>query len=120
MSALILMAEDDPDVQLVTRLALKKAGYRVEAVENGRVLLERVRTMRPDLILLDWMMPELVGPATFARLKEDESTRDIPVVFMTSRAQASTELPGAAGWIIKPLDPLKVGDYVRAALDRPR
>ncbi|MDQ3171970.1 MAG: response regulator, partial [Acidobacteriota bacterium] len=86
-SKLILMAEDDPDIQLVARLALKKAGYRVIAVSNGVELLARVEQERPDIVLLDWMMPEMDGPATCARLRENPATAGIPIVFMTAKSQ---------------------------------
>lgn len=112
------MAEDDPDVQLVARLALKKAGFRAEAVDNGRLLIERLADVRPDLILLDWMMPEMDGPETFRRLQADAATRDIPVAFMTARTQASGELANVAGCIPKPLDPATLGDQVRAILSK--
>jgi CheY-like chemotaxis protein len=123
MTSFILMAEDDPDVQLVAWLSLKKAGYRVEAVDNGRLLLERIRTLgadRPDIILLDWMMPDLDGPETCARLAADEATRDIPVIFMTSKAQDAAGRLGpaarAAGFIIKPIDPHGIGGQIRRIL----
>lgn len=118
MSALILVAEDDPDIQLIARLALKKAGYRAEVFDNGRLLLDRLRTgARPDLIVLDWMMPELDGPSTHALLKADASTSDIPVVLMTAASEAASRFPGVAGWIGKPLDPTKLGDCVRIILE---
>lgn len=117
MGAFILIAEDDPDIQLVARLALKKAGYRAEAVDNGLQLLERLAQTRPDLILLDWMMPEMDGAETFRRIQADESLRDIPVVFMTARTQAAAEVPEAAGCVTKPLDPATLADQVRSILE---
>lgn len=120
MTPLILMAEDDPDIQLVARLSLKRAGFRVEAVANGRLLLDRVRVERPDVILLDWMMPEMDGPETCARLKADPLTADIPVIFVTSKSQASEvqtgRAAGAAGHLLKPFDALKIGDDIRRIL----
>lgn len=117
---LILLAEDDPDIQLVARLALKRSGYRVNAVSNGRELLEQVQEERPDIVILDWMMPELDGPATCARLRADPATADIPVIFMTAKSQAS-EIErglalGAAGYIVKPFDALTLGDQLRQIL----
>jgi two-component system, OmpR family, alkaline phosphatase synthesis response regulator PhoP len=114
---LILLAEDDPDIQLVARLALKRSGYRVTVVSNGRELLERVRDEKPDIVLLDWMMPELDGPATCTNLRADPATADIPVIFMTAKSQA-LEIErglalGAAGYIVKPFDALTLGDQVR-------
>ena len=117
---LILMAEDDPDIQLVARLALKKAGYRVIAVSNGVELLARVEQERPDIVLLDWMMPEMDGPATCARLRENPATADIPIVFMTAKSQGF-EIErglslGAAGYIVKPFDALTLGEELRRIL----
>jgi CheY-like chemotaxis protein len=104
----------------VARLALKRAGFRVEAVANGRVLLERVQVERPDVILLDWMMPEMDGPETCARLKADPLTADIPVIFVTSKSQASEvekgRAAGAAGHLLKPFDALTIGDDIRRIL----
>ena len=114
------MAEDDPDIQLVARLALKKAGFRVEVVDNGRILLERVRVERPDLVLLDWMMPEMNGPETCAQLKANNETRDIPIIFMTSKTQSTAGergVEGAAGYIVKPFNPQSLGDEIRRILE---
>ena len=114
------MAEDDPDIQLVARLALKKAGYRVIAVSNGRELLEAVQAEKPDIVLLDWMMPEMDGPETCARLQADPGTADIPVVFLTARSQGYEVQRGlslgAAGYIVKPFDALTLGEQLRSIL----
>lgn len=117
---LILMAEDDPDIQLVARLALKKAGYRVTAVSNGRDLLARVADERPHIVVLDWMMPEMDGPETCAKLRENPQTADIPIVFMTAKSQGF-EIErglslGAAGYIVKPFDALRLGEQLRQIL----
>lgn len=117
---LILMAEDDADIQLVARLALKRAGYRVTAVSNGKSLLERVAGERPDIVLLDWMMPEMDGPATCEALRANPETADIPIVFMTAKSQGF-EIErglalGAAGYIVKPFDALTLGEQLRDIL----
>lgn len=117
MSQLILVAEDDPDMQLVARLALKRAGFRVEVADNGRQLLERVRIERPDVVLLDWMMPEMDGPETCRRLKAEPATREIPVIFLTAKSEdGSAMVSGAIGQIAKPFDPLKLGQQVTALI----
>lgn len=116
----ILMAEDDPDIQLVAGMALRKAGFTVTIVSTGLELLGQIRDVKPDVVLLDWMMPELDGPDTLARLREDEATRDLPVIFMTAKSQGfeverGLKL-GAAGYIIKPFDALTLGTQVKAIL----
>lgn len=117
---LVLLAEDDPDIQLVARLALKKAGYRVTAVSNGRHLLARVADEKPDIVILDWMMPDMDGPETCAKLRENPVTADIPIVFMTAKSQGF-EIErglalGAAGYIVKPFDALTLGEQLREML----
>ena len=115
-----LMAEDDPDIQLVARMALKKGGFRVAVVNNGRELLERVKEERPDVILLDWMMPELNGPDTCAALKADPATSDIPVIFMTAKSQGFERdlglVSGARGYIINPFHAVTLGARIRELL----
>lgn len=122
MSLHVMLAEDDPDIRLVSRLALKRAGFRVTATANGRELLERVALDRPDVILLDYMMPELDGAETCARLKADPATKDIPVVFLTAKSQGfqvegGSHL-GAAGYITKPYDALTLGAQLKEILER--
>ena len=118
----MLLAEDDPDIRLVARLALKKAGCRVTVTQNGRELLERIAEEKPDVVLLDWMMPEMDGAETCRRLKQDPATCDIPVVFMTAKSQGFEKDGGAAlgasGYILKPFDALTLGDKLKAILER--
>ncbi len=116
----LLLAEDDPSIQLVARLSLKRAGFDVTVAANGVEALACVAADRPDVILLDWMMPEMDGPTVCARLKADPATRDIPVVFLTARTQQN-ELQhgltlGAIGYITKPFDALALGARVHELL----
>ncbi len=116
----VLLAEDEPDVQLIARLSLKKAGFQVVTVGNGIEALARVTEERPDVILLDWMMPDMDGFETCRRLKADPATQPIPVIFLTAKVQESEVAKalalGAAGCIGKPFDALTLGDQVRAVL----
>jgi len=116
----LLLAEDEPDVQLIARLSLKKAGFQVTTANNGLEALERVGVERPDVILLDWMMPDLDGFETCRRLKADPETREIPIIFLTAKVQESEVARalalGAAGCIGKPFDALTLGSQVRTIL----
>jgi CheY-like chemotaxis protein len=118
----LLLAEDEPDVQLIARLSLKRAGFEVVAVTNGLEVLERVGEEAPDAILLDWMMPDMDGFETCVRLKSDPATRDIPVIFLTAKVQesevAKTLALGAAGCIGKPFDALTLGQQVLTILGK--
>ena len=119
-----ILAEDDPDIQLVARLALKRAGFVVKVVGNGVEALDAIRRQPPDVILLDWMMPELDGPETCRQLKADPSTAAIPVIFLTAKSQEA-EIQrglslGAAGYVTKPFDALALGQQVRDIVDKQR
>ena len=118
MSVRILLVEDEPDIMLIARAALKRAGLDVVTATDGAAALTAVTNDRPDLILLDWMMPELDGFETCARLKANPETHDIPVVFLTAKTDASARAKcmelGALGCIPKPFDPLALGGQVLA------
>jgi DNA-binding response OmpR family regulator len=118
----LLLVEDDPDIQLVARAALKRAGFHVQVAGNGAAALDAISADRPDVVLLDWMMPEMDGPEVCRRLKNNSLTTSIPVIFLTARSQqaeiARGLALGAAGYIVKPFDALTLGDEVRALLER--
>lgn len=120
MSLTAVLAEDDPDIQLVARLALKRAGFHVIIANNGVEALAKIAAERPDVALLDWMMPELDGVEVCRRLKADSATAGIPVIFLTARSQEQelkTGLSmGAIGYITKPFDALTLGERVRELL----
>ncbi len=116
----VLLADDDPDIRLVARLALKRGGFDVTAVDSGLAVLEQVAAVRPDVILLDWMMPGMDGAETCARLKADPATASIPVVFLTARPADSALARdlGAAGTLAKPFNPLALARQVSDILAR--
>lgn len=117
----ILLIEDDPDIQKMVRLSLKfQGGHEVSVASDGREGLEKAIAEHPDLILLDVMMPEMDGYETCRRLKAEPATREIPVVFLSARAQQSEiekgrEL-GAVGYLVKPFDPMTLSDQLSAIL----
>lgn len=109
----ILYAEDEPDVQMVVEITVQTmSNYDIKICSNGKLLLDVVEEYNPDLILLDVMMPEMDGPTTFKHLKENENTKNIPVIFMTAKAQThevETFMKiGAVGVITKPFDPVQL------------
>jgi two-component system phosphate regulon response regulator PhoB len=116
----VLLAEDDPDIQLVARLSLRKAGFTVRVVGNGAAMLAEVDRSRPDVVLLDWMMPEMDGFEACARLKANPLTAGIPVIFLTAKSQESEIARGVAlgarGYITKPFDALALGRQVQELL----
>lgn len=120
MKACVLLVEDEPDIRLIARAALVRAGFDVVPASNGLEALAAVAASRPDLIVMDCMMPELDGLDTCARLKSDDATRGIPVIFLTARADAAAHdrcmALGALGCIAKPFNPLRLGDQIQALL----
>lgn len=117
----LLLVEDEADIRLVARLALKRAGFEVATATNGEEAVAAAAERRPDVILLDWMMPGMDGPAACSRLKADPGTRDIPVIFLTAKSQQSEIARGLAlgalGYIVKPFDALTLGERVRQLLE---
>ena len=120
MSLRVLVAEDDPAMQLVIRVSLARAGLQVKTVSNGAEVVERALAEPPDVIVLDWHMPVLDGPAACRRLKSDPVTKGIPVVFLTARSAVDADQMiaslGAVGRLTKPFDPKTIGDQLRALL----
>ena len=118
----VVLCDDDPDIRAIGEMSLRDVGgWEVLCVSDGFSALSAARDEQPDLILLDIMMPELDGPGTFAKLREDPECSGIPVVFMTAKAQPHelrgyTEL-GAAGVIAKPFDPITLPDQIRALVE---
>lgn len=82
----ILLAEDDATNQYVFRAILTSAGYEIEIVDNGLRAIERFREYRPDLILLDMMMPVMDGYEAAARLSADPDCDNIPILALTAKA----------------------------------
>jgi len=118
----ILYVEDDEDIQRIVRMSLERIGkLSVEIVGNSMNAIEAMKAYQPDLVMLDWMMPEMDGPTLFRMTKEDSDVADLPVVFITAKA-SSRELEelirmGAKGTISKPFSPKDLPDQLRALWD---
>ena len=118
----ILHVDDEPDIREVAAMSLAiDPAIKVRSVRSGEEALEMLATgWRPDVILLDVMMPDLDGPGTLQRLRNMPGHETTPVIFMTARAQASERVSfidlGAIGVIIKPFDPMTLASQVRDIL----
>ncbi|MEA5042801.1 MAG: response regulator transcription factor [Oscillibacter ruminantium] len=119
MAGLILIAEDDEDIRAMLRLYLESEGFAVTEAENGTAALLQAREQRPDLILLDIMMPELDG---FSVIKALRSESNIPILILSARTQDHDKILGlnlgADDYIAKPFNPLEIVARVRALLRR--
>jgi len=110
--ALILIVDDEFSVAEVVEAILTDAGHEVLAASNGRQGLERAKAKRPDLIILDFMMPIMSGPSMLKALREETRLRDVPVVVMSSLPE-STISQSAKGMYARFLrKPFKIRDLL--------
>jgi CheY-like chemotaxis protein len=115
----ICYVEDDEDIQKIVRMSLERIGkMTVEVVGDPMVAIERIVAFKPDLVMLDWMMPGMDGPALYRKMLESPETDSLPVVFITAKA-SQRELDelrklGAAGTISKPFSPKDLPEQLRA------
>ncbi|KPL50927.1 chemotaxis protein CheY [Prosthecomicrobium hirschii] len=114
----ILYADDDEDILSVATLSLEMVGgFTVNTCRSGREAIEEARRLRPDLIMLDVMMPGMDGPTAMGKIKADPDLAGIPVILLTARvrgAEVGEYLTlGADGVIAKPFDPMRLSDEVR-------
>lgn len=115
----ICYVEDDEDIQRIVRMSLERVGkMTVEIVGDPTAAIEAITSFRPDLVMLDWMMPAMDGPTLFQQMKLRAETKSLPVVFITAKA-AQRDLDelmkmGAAGTISKPFSPKDLPDQLRA------
>lgn len=114
----IMYVEDEPDIQAVARVALQAVGgFTVHICSSGEEALREVHQFKPDLILLDVMMPGMDGPGTLAALRALPGCEEVPVAFMTAKVQPSEvehyKSLGALDVVAKPFDPMKLADQIR-------
>jgi CheY-like chemotaxis protein len=117
----ILVIDDEADIREVIQLTLELTrGWEILAAESGREGIALAASRNPDAILLDVMMPEMDGVATFARLQAEVATCAIPVVLLTAKAQSADKRRfaalGVAGVIAKPFDPRGLTDQLEVLL----
>jgi DNA-binding response OmpR family regulator len=116
----ILVIDDDPVIQKLLTVNFEMEGYRVLTAGDGNLGLRQVQADRPDVILLDVMMPGMDGLEVARRLKADPDTSTIPIVLLSAKAQA-TDIQGgidagADDYVTKPFDPLELLDKVAGLL----
>ncbi|QCW52660.1 response regulator [Nocardioides dongxiaopingii] len=117
----MLIVDDDDSIREITQVTLEVvAGWTVIPASGGEAAILLAQTHRPDLVLLDLMMPIIDGRATFAALQSDERTADIPVVLLTAKLQVGGPQPwddmNVAGVISKPFNPMTLGDELATML----
>jgi CheY-like chemotaxis protein len=112
----ILICDDDPVILRLLQVNLELEGYEVLQAHHGEEALEIAAAEHPDLIILDIMMPRLDGYQTAERLKASDGTKEIPVVFVSAKAQQSDiekgKSYGVADYLTKPFDPTDLLEIV--------
>jgi len=122
--ATVLVVDDDPVILKLLEVNFEMEGFEVVRAADGFEGLERARAVRPDIVVLDVMMPRMTGYEVAKALREDDDTAHIPIIFVTARAQ-STDVErgmelGVDDYVTKPFDPLDLIARVNALLARPQ
>ena len=120
--AKILLADDEEDIKTVISLYLSSKGYEVITAYDGLDAIDKAKTEKPDLILLDVMMPIMNGFEVCQKLKDDAETQNIPIIMLSAAAQSDTitkslEL-GAKDYIVKPFEPERLDKMLFKYLDK--
>lgn len=118
----IMYIEDEPDITAIAQIALgDMGGFNLTCCSSGREALKKAPEFKPDLFLIDVMMPEMDGPTTLKELRKIPEFEQTPVIFMTAKAQAAEIKEyiamGALCVITKPFDPLKLTDTIKNIWD---
>lgn len=119
----ILLVDDEPDILEIATIALELSEeFEVKGCTSGTEALSKAQAFAPDILLLDYMMPDMSGPQLFEKLRELPSLANVPVIFLTARAdQASRETLfelGASDVITKPFDPILLSTQVKTSLQQ--
>jgi diguanylate cyclase (GGDEF)-like protein len=122
MPETILVVDDDADIARFVEVNLRSAGYEVSVATDGEEALERAAALRPDLVLLDVMMPRIDGFEVAQRLRRNPQTANASIIMLTAKALSTDKVlgltAGADDYIIKPFDPIELLARVKGTLRR--
>jgi|SRR5579883_1622107 len=117
MARKILTCDDEKNIVRLIQVNLERQGYEVVTAYNGRECLEKVASEKPDLIVLDLMMPEMTGFEVLEELKKDPETQNIPVIMLTARTQDQDVLrgwqSGVECYLTKPFNPIELLTFIK-------
>jgi len=122
MNGAILVVEDEPITQRLIAANLERAGHRVMRAANVPEAMASIREVVPDLVLLDWILPNATGVSFARQLRTDQRTRDIPIIMLTARSQESDKVTGleagADDYITKPFSTRELLARIKAVIRR--
>lgn len=119
----VVCVEDEPEMIDLIRLILSRKGFEVLGANGGKEGLVMIKEQKPDLVLLDLMMPDLDGWEVYQQMKADKETTDIPVIVVTAKAQSIDKVLGlhiakVEDYISKPFSPQELLDSVDQVLNK--
>lgn len=122
MTTKILVVDDEAPIREMVRFALERNGYEIYEAADTRNALLQIAEHRPDMILLDWMLPDLSGVDFARRLKKESDTADLPIIMLTARAEEDDKIrgleSGADDYLTKPFSPRELMARIKAVLRR--
>jgi two-component system phosphate regulon response regulator PhoB len=122
LSATILVVEDEPQIQELVAVNLEHAGHRVRRASTAGEAVTSIREELPDVVIVDWMLPDESGLSLTRRLREDERTRSLPILMLTARAMEQDKISGleagADDYLTKPFSPKELAARIKAVLRR--
>ncbi|MBO0614760.1 phosphate regulon transcriptional regulator PhoB [Thiothrix fructosivorans] len=122
MKKRILCIEDEAAIRAMIRFSLEREGYAVQEAADARVARDLAADQLPDLMLVDWMLPDLSGPELIRRFRRDPLTRDIPIIMLTAKSEEDDMIhgldAGADDYLIKPVSLKALSARIKALLRR--
>ena len=122
MAPVVLVVEDEPAIQDLIAVGLARNGHTVKRAANADEAYRAVAEALPDVILLDWMLPDASGPSITRRLRAEARTREVPIIMLTARAGDDDKIAGlesgADDYVTKPFSPRELEARIQAVLRR--